>query len=65
VNVAAALAVAVAAFAVWRLWLRLHPDTPCPRCKGTGRNWLSTKNHEGRCKRCGGNGKRRSRLLRK
>ena len=51
-----------AAFGMW-WWLKKHTDTPCGWCGGTGRNPLSTKNHQGKCRHCGGSGKRRSRLL--
>ncbi len=53
-----ALLVAAAPVA-WVAWLRTHPFGPCPRCGGTGRNWLSSPKRWGVCRACGGTGRKR------
>lgn len=47
----AVVAVDLLAYAIWAY---THPWRPCPRCKGTGTNAMSTKRRTGRCRRCKG-----------
>jgi transposase-like protein len=51
----ARLALLLSAVAVaYAVWAYTHPYRDCPRCKGTGRNRLSTSRRRGRCWRCKG-----------
>lgn len=45
--------------ALGRWWWVTHPLTRCWWCRGTGKNPLSTKWVSGKCKHCGGDGKRK------
>jgi hypothetical protein len=45
---------AAATAVVYAVWAYFHPFRDCPRCKGSGRNRLSTKRRRGRCWRCKG-----------
>lgn len=38
----------------YAIWAYNHPWRDCPRCKGSGRNALSTRRRRGRCWRCHG-----------
>lgn len=40
--------------AAYAAWAYFHPFRPCPRCRGTGNNRLSTKRRSGPCRRCDG-----------
>jgi len=36
------------------VWIYHHPFRACPRCKGSGRNRMSTARRRGHCRRCKG-----------
>lgn len=58
-RVLALLAMAVIAFGLWRISLRVHPYAPCRWCRGRrGRNPGSSRERWGRCRHCGGKGER-------
>jgi hypothetical protein len=46
--------VILAAVVGYAIWAYNHPWRDCPRCKGSGRNRLSTKRRRGKCWRCKG-----------
>jgi hypothetical protein len=53
------IAAAVIAYGRWRLSLRRHPYAPCRWCVGrSGRNPGSNRERWGKCRKCGGTGKR-------
>jgi DnaJ-class molecular chaperone len=49
-----AIVVAVSYYVSLRIW----PMSNCSRCQGSGRNAGSTAKRYGRCKKCGGTGRR-------
>ncbi len=55
---AALLAIALILVVGYLISLKIHPETYCRRCGGSGRNRGSTKQRSGRCKRCGGTGRK-------
>lgn len=48
--------VIVADLAVYLRWAYTHPYRPHLRCKGTGRNAMSSRGRRGKCKGCGASG---------
>jgi DnaJ-class molecular chaperone len=40
--------------AAYGAWAYFHPWRPCPRCRGGGKNALSTRRRSGKCRRCKG-----------
>jgi len=56
--VAAVLLVALVLVVGYYASLRIWPETFCRKCEGGGRNAGSTRQRFGRCRACGGSGRK-------
>lgn len=52
------IAAAAISYGGWRVSLRLWPYAPCRWCNGAGTSPGSNRKRLGRCRRCGGSGRR-------
>ncbi|HET9969818.1 MAG TPA: hypothetical protein VFQ68_16405 [Streptosporangiaceae bacterium] len=55
---AAVLVVALVLGAAYVVSLKIWPETYCRRCEGGGRNAGSNRKRFGRCRACGGSGRK-------
>jgi DnaJ-class molecular chaperone len=51
--------IGIAALAVYVLFCRIFPYTPCRNCKGSGKSHSPSGKAFRNCGRCGGSGRRR------